>query len=106
MLISAPVIKLGYLKKIVEGLKENVKLRIITLRTDDSEILSFTERKVEFVFKEKIQQTFTVIDNQVVWYGNINPLSYNRADCSAIRLINTSLAKNLVENIDEIKKLI
>ena len=106
VLISAPVIKLGYLKKIVEGLKENVKLRIITLRTDDSEILSFTERKVEFVFKEKIQQTFTVIDNQVVWYGNINPLSYNRADCSAIRLINTSLAKNLVENIDEIKKLI
>lgn len=46
-----------------------------------------------------IFKTFTVIDNQIVWYGNVNPLSYNRAESSALRLINASLAGKLLNEV-------
>ena len=91
VLISAPSIKTSYLKRLVTQLPRNVKVMIITTLSNE---LEQTEN-VSIVFQENVNQTFTVIDSQIVWYGNINPLSYNRAESSVLRLINSSLAGKL-----------
>ena len=93
IIISAPTVKLNYLKRIIPLLSENVKLTIITPQTEELEIIE----NITYVFKEKVTQTFTVIDRQIVWYGSVNPLSYNRSDKSILRLINASLAGKLVD---------
>ena len=72
-------------------LPQNIKVMIITTQSNE---LEQTE-DVNFVFQENVNQTFTVIDNQIVWYGSVNPLSYNRAESSVLRLINSSLAGKL-----------
>jgi len=102
IVISAPFIKNGYLRKVSEALSEDINPKIITSKLDGIEEYP----NIEFVVKDKVQQIFTVLDKQVVWYGNINPLSYNKADSSAIRLINATLANSLLDNSEPIKSLI
>lgn len=70
ILISSPAVKTRYLKRILTQLPQKVKLTIITAHSDEFEHME----NVRFVFQEKVHQTFTVIDSQIVWYGNINPL--------------------------------
>lgn len=89
IVISAPFIKNGYLRKVSETVSEDINLKIITSEPDGTEEYP----NIEFVVKDKIQQIFTVLDKQVVWYGNINPLSNNKADSSAIRLLSVFNAK-------------
>ena len=91
IIISAPTAKTSYLKRLMTQFSLNVKLTIITAQSNE---LEQTEN-VSIVFQENVNQTFTVIDSQIVWYGNINPLSYNRAESSVLRLINSSLAGKL-----------
>ena len=93
IIISAPTVKTSYLKRLMTQFSLNVKLTIITAQSNE---LEQTEN-VSIVFQENVNQTFTVIDSQIVWYGNINPLSYNRAESSVLRLINVSLAGKLVD---------
>ena len=97
ILISSPTVKIGYLKRLMLQLPENVRLTIITTHSNELEHIE----NVSFVFQENVHQTFTVIDSQIVWYGNINPLSYNRAESSVLRLINASLAGKLVDEATE-----
>ena len=97
ILISSPTVKIGYLKRLLLQLSENVRLTIITTHSNELEHIE----NVSFVFQENVRQTFTVIDTQIVWYGNINPLSYNRAESSVLRLINASLAGKLVDEATE-----
>lgn len=91
IIISAPTVKASYLKRLMTQLPRNIKVMIITTQSNE---LEQTE-DVSFVFQENVNQSFTVIDNQIVWYGSVNPLSYNRAESSVLRLINSSLAGKL-----------
>ena len=91
IIISSPTVKASYLKCLMTQLPRNIKVMIITTQSNE---LEQTE-DVNFVFQENVNQTFTVIDNQIVWYGSVNPLSYNRAESSVLRLINSSLAGKL-----------
>ncbi len=97
ILISSPTVKIYYLKRLMLQLPENVRLTIITTSTAENESLD----GVNLVFRESIHQSFTVLDNQIVWYGSINPLSYNRAESSVLRLINASLAGKLIDEATE-----
>ena len=95
VIISAPTVKPGYLKRIVPLISETVKLIIIVSELDENEMLE----NVEYIIQDKSHRTFTVIDNQIVWYGNVNPLSYNLAESSVLRLINASLARKLTKGV-------
>lgn len=60
------------------------------------EILSSEETiNCEFIMYDNAFQNFAVIDRRIVWYGNINFLSYNYSEESAIRFINESVAGKL-----------
>ena len=65
ILISSPAVKTRYLKRILTQLPQKVKLTIITAHSDEFEHME----NVRFVFQEKVHQTFTVIDSQIVEYG-------------------------------------
>ena len=102
IIISTPLVKASYLKRLLLQLPENVRLVIITTSTTENESID----GVNLVFRESVHQTFTVIDNQIVWYGSINPLSYNRTESSVLRLINASLAGKLVDEATSVPTLL
>lgn len=95
VIISATTVKSSYLKRLLPLISENVRLIIIAPELDECELME----NVEYIIKEKVNQTFTVIDNLIIWYGNVNPLSYNRAESSVLRLINASLAGKLKNEV-------
>jgi hypothetical protein len=47
--------------------------------------------------KEDLNSKFAVIDDSLVWYGNINFLNYNSEDSTALRFESTKTAKELLD---------
>jgi len=54
---------------------------------------------ISLVFRSNIHQKFAVIDQKVVWYGNINLLSYGSAEESIMRLESSNIAHELLKSI-------
>lgn len=54
---------------------------------------------VKVICKPNIYQKFTVIDNKIAWYGNINFLSFAAAEESVIRLTSLDIAGELKETV-------
>lgn len=54
---------------------------------------------VKVICKPNIHQKFTVIDNKIAWYGNINFLSFAAAEESVIRLTSIDIAGELKETM-------
>ncbi|MFW6281656.1 MAG: hypothetical protein ACOC1O_02525 [bacterium] len=50
-------------------------------------------------FKTHLYQKFTLIDNQIVWYDDINLLSYGKSQESIMRLISLEVANELLSSI-------
>ena len=48
--------------------------------------------------KEDIQHRCAVIDRSIVWYGNINFLSYSAKDANALRFESPDIAGELLES--------
>ena len=42
-----------------------------------------------------LQQRYAIIDQRIVWYGNVDFLSFNRNDASVIRFNNADIAGEL-----------
>ena len=52
------------------------------------------------VFKSNIHQKFAVMDRKIVWYGSINLLSYGGAQESIMRIDSSSIANELMKNME------
>lgn len=55
---------------------------------------------VNVIFKSNIHQKFAIIDQIIVWYGSINLLSFGNAEESIMRLENSSIANELMRDIE------
>ncbi len=55
------------------------------------------------LFKSGIHQKFTVIDQQIVWYGSINLLSFGASEESIMRLDSLNVASELLGAVDELR---
>jgi superfamily II DNA or RNA helicase len=49
--------------------------------------------------RESLHQSFVVIDQEIVWFGNINPLGYCNSDSNIIRINDENLATALLESV-------
>ena len=49
--------------------------------------------------KENISQKIAVIDEKVLWYGNINFLGYTETEECSMRLVNPSVASEIEAEI-------
>ncbi len=91
------------------ALERQVKIIFVTrpaedFKDRDVDVLQDTFNKlkdsgINLVFKSNIHQKFAVVDQKVVWYGNINLLSYGSAEESVMRLVSSNIANELIKSI-------
>lgn len=94
------------------GINNGAKLVIITRSESDykeSDRHSFQNMiddlrnaGADVILKPNIHQKFAVIDQQIVWYGSINLLSFGNSEESIMRLDSLNIANELLGTIDEI----
>lgn len=53
---------------------------------------------IKLVVCEKLSQKFSIIDQNIVWYGSVNFLAYNRSDESVMRLDSLELGEELLDS--------
>lgn len=88
-------------QKQIEMLNEMVKFSQISLTLDkkqrncDYKLLS---NKVDFKLKEQIGNNICVFDQKICWYGDLNFGGNSYKNSSAIRLVNTELAKKITSS--------
>lgn len=54
---------------------------------------------VEVRFKEGFHQKFTVMDDEIIWYGSVNFLSFGSHEKSIMRLESAKIAAELSETV-------
>jgi len=111
IIISSPAISGQKVYELINMLKEKqmagVQVTIVTWSPDSYGYgdaaywmqLHEEMRKAGFYIKtvEEYCDRFTVIDQEVVWYGNINLLAKNKIDDSIMRVISKEIAGELME---------
>ena len=55
---------------------------------------------VSVVFKSNIHQKFAIMDQEIVWYGSINLMSYGNAQESIMRIESSNIANELIKSIE------
>lgn len=99
IVISAPRLNKSVARKIMNTVDKNTDIKVVTKSENNeivSEILGSEENSnCEFIMYDNAFQNFAVIDRRIVWYGNINFLSYNYSEENAMRFINESVAGKL-----------
>jgi len=107
ILIVSPFLQRKRVNTILEWLKEPLKMGVsitIVTRPPESykeperikECIEYLQSIVTVVQKSDIHQKFVLIDNRLVWYGNINLLSYGSSEESIMRLESRELAEELL----------
>jgi superfamily II DNA or RNA helicase len=92
------------------GINNGAKLVIITRLESDYKgkdrhsfqamIDDIRNTGADVIFKPDIHQKFAVIDQQIVWYGSINLLSFGSSEESIMRLDSLNIANELLGTID------
>ena len=72
---------------------------IAFVKTATEHDLSLSRAGARIVYSDKQTLTATIIDNQTVWYGSINPLGFNSADDTAIKLADPTIAGEIIETL-------
>ena len=56
-----------------------------------------TDRQIIVEAKDGLQYCYAVMDRSIVWYGNINYMSYSVREASALRFESPDIAGDLLE---------
>lgn len=111
IIISSPVISGPKVYELINLLKEKqmsgVQITIVTWAPDSYRFgdaaywmqLHEDMRQAGFYIKtvEESRERFAVIDQEVVWYGNINLLAKDKVDDSIMRVLSKEIASELME---------
>ena len=103
--IVTPYLHTAQVKRFLPLLPDDVKVTIITgnessFKPDtwvkiQSAIELLLRNHVQVICLPKVYQRYAVIDRQLVWYGGINYLGFEKAAQGAMRLNSTELAEEL-----------
>lgn len=98
------------LKTLSQAIQNGVNVNIVTRPPNDfkeSEQESVKEnteilqsRGVNVIYKSDFHQKFTIIDNQIVWYGSVNFLSFGTHEESIMRFVNFDIAGELTNTVE------
>ena len=104
--IVTPYLHIAQIKRFLSLIPDGVKTTIITgdeesFKPDtwvkiQSAIDLLRQNQVQVISSPKIYQRYAVIDRQLVWYGGINYLGFEKTAQGAMRLNSTELAKELL----------
>jgi len=93
--------------RLLEKVQENgVAIKVITLPPEQYSVMQINRvqnlitllRKANIDVKEKllVHEHYAIIDQKIVWYGNMNLLSKNKPDDNLMRLNNEEVAQELM----------
>ena len=104
--IVTPYLHIAQIKRFLSLIPDGVKTTIITGNEESfkpdtwvkiqSAIDLLRQNQVQVICSPKVYQRYAVIDRQLVWYGGINYLGFEKAAQGAMRLSSTELAKELL----------
>ena len=111
IIISSPVLNHAkvdaFVKLIKQRQEDGVKLTVITINPEGypEEKIEDTKRLVEILkncgvrikLQEHMHEHFAIIDEEIVWYGNMNFLSLAKADDNLMRVKSKDVAHELLE---------
>jgi ABC-type ATPase involved in cell division len=96
-------------KVLSKALINSISLTIVTRPPEDFKdknsktVIQITETLnsygIKVVYISNFHQKFTVIDQKIVWYGNVNFLSFGTAEESIMRLTSSDIAGELTDTV-------
>ena len=96
---------------LLSGTNNGAKLTVITRPESDYKekdkpavinmVNSIRATGANIIFKPNIHQKFAIIDQQIVWYGSINFLSFGSSEESIMRLDSINIVNELIGTIEE-----
>lgn len=96
-------------KVLTQALQNEVSVTVITRppenfkeserETVKENTVSLQNFGVNVIYKSDFHQKFTVIDNQIVWYGSVNFLSFGTNEESIMRFVSFDIAKQLEDTV-------
>ena len=89
-------VKITIVTNTIERIKESSKEIIKNL------CFKLQSQGVNIIFKEKIYNKFTVIDNRVVWYGGISTLGFTNLEESIMRIEDYRISEELLRDFSNI----
>ena len=110
ILVTSPYLHIAQVKWFLNLIPENVRVTVIT--SDEScfkpdawektakAIDLLEEKQVKVMLRQKVYQRYAVVDKNILWYGGINFLGFDKAAHGAMRLCSAELAKELMDRVD------
>lgn len=89
----AKVISFGTSVKIITGLP--TELKDSAKKSMEDSVTLLRSCGVNIIYKPNTYQNFAIIDNRIVWYGNMNFLGYNSMESNVLRLADSGVAMQL-----------
>ena len=111
IVILSPYIQKGRVSKFLPSLQEIVTDGItVTVHTREVEsydpihqpeieetILLLQQMGIQVITHQELQQRYAVIDESVVWYGNVDFFAFGRKDAEVLRFVNSDVAGELLD---------
>ena len=106
LLIVSPYLHMGQVKRVLAVLSDDIKVTVVT--NDESgfkpeacekiktAIALLEQNGVSVELRPKVYQRFAIIDRELLWYGGINFLGFEKAANGAMRLYSGELAIELM----------
>lgn len=102
--------RISQLSKILtQALQKGVSVTVITRPSEDfkpseqdivkENTATLQSCGVNVIYKSDFHQKFTVIDNQIVWYGSVNFLSFGTNEESIMRFVSFDVAGELTDTV-------
>lgn len=115
IVIFSPYIQKGRVSKLLPVLEriiadgvavivhtKDTKSYEINFRPEVEEGISLLQRSgVQVITHQELQQRYAVMDARIVWYGNVDFLAFGRKDSDALRFVNSDIAGELLESLQE-----
>ncbi|SFK78343.1 hypothetical protein SAMN05216357_10625 [Porphyromonadaceae bacterium KH3CP3RA] len=101
VIIASPKLWLSKRSQILEMLKElitrGVEVAVFVKHPSDKDALLLSiSIGARIIVKEGLSMHTTIINKSLVWYGSVNYLGYNTGDDNAIKLIDSSMAEEMI----------
>lgn len=109
VLIVSPYLHMGQVKRVLAVLSDDIKVTVVT--NDMTSFKQEVHEKIKTVIahleqngvlvelRSKVYQRFAVIDKELLWYGGINYLGFEKATTGAMRLYSEDLARELMDTV-------
>lgn len=109
--IVCPYLHIGQIKRFIGILPQNVKITVITGTEDSFKPETWKKMSASIGYlrtngicvenRSEIFQRFAVIDRELLWYGGVNFLGFDKNGNGTMRLYSPELSKELLDNIGE-----